>query len=147
MFLVRETGDWLRSVGNGGRLESAQGFDLRFELTDGTKLDHEIERYDPVAGALIAWVRLPTWRFTARLDLQLYYGKPSLAASEANPAGVWRGYLAVWDARTGVDRTGNGRALTPSGINAGSLIGDCGSFNGTAWRPRPVRPGSTAIPR
>jgi hypothetical protein len=71
VFLVREAGDWLRSAGNGGRLESAQGFDLRFELTDGTKLDHEIERYDPVAGALIAWVRLPTWQFTARLDLQL----------------------------------------------------------------------------
>src|SRR4051794_22994272 len=132
VFLVRETGDWLCSVSNGGRLESAQGFDLPFELTDGTKLDHEIERYDPVAGALIAWVRLPSWQFTARLDLLLYYGKSALTATEANPAGVWRGYLAVWDARTGADRTGNGRTLMPSGIGVGSLIGDCGSFNGTA---------------
>ena len=132
VLLVRESGDWLRSAGNGGRLESAQGFDLRFELADGTKLDHEIERYDATTGVLVAWVRLPSWQLTARLDLLLYYGKPALAVAEANPVGVWRGHLAVWDARTGSDRTGNGRALTPSGVAAGSLIGDCGRFNGAA---------------
>lgn len=129
---VDETGTWLRVRSLGGGVESPAGFDLRFELEDGTRLPHEVELYDDGAGRLLAWVRLPGWVLSQEVRLFLYYGKAGLAASEANPAGVWAGYLAVWDARTGVDRSGNGRHLTPSGIAAGELIGPAGSFSGTA---------------
>ena len=72
----------------------------------------------------------------------LYYGKPGLTASEAAPAGTWRGYVAVWDARTGADRTGRGLGLVPAGVAAGELIGACGRFDGSAVARRTTWPSS-----
>jgi hypothetical protein len=133
VLLVRETQLWLRSAANGGQVESEQGFDLRFEAeADGTKLDHELERYDPATGELVAWVRLPGWRLAEPFELALYHGRPGLPASEANPAGTWRGYLAVWDTRTGADRSGQGRDLQPVNVAADGLIAGCGRFDGNA---------------
>jgi hypothetical protein len=136
VVLVKESGAWLRGVGHGGRIESPAGFDLRFELVDGTRLPHELKRYDGGTGELVAWVRVPGWRLTRRLELALYYGKPGLGAPEADPALTWRDYLAVWDTRTGADRTGKGRDLVPANIAQGSLIGPCGRFDGAAIASR-----------
>ncbi len=132
VLLLEERGDWLRSVANGGEVESDQGFDLRFELEDGTRLDHEIDSYDPVAGRLRVWVRVPSWDQTIPLHLFLYHGKTGLAVSEENPTAVWQDYLAVWDTASGRDRTGNGRDLTPAGVAAGNLVGPAGVFDGNA---------------
>ncbi|HEX6012081.1 MAG TPA: DUF2341 domain-containing protein, partial [Geminicoccaceae bacterium] len=136
VLLIREQGNWLRPAASGGRVQSELGHDLRFELEDGTKLDHELERYQPATGSLLAWVRIPSFGLSDQLRLFLYYGKPGLAASEANAAGVWRGYLAVYDARTGADRSGQGRALTPSNVAAGELIGEAGAYDGSAVASR-----------
>jgi len=136
VLLVRESGTWLKPASAGGRVEHPQGFDLRLELEDGTRLDHDLERYDGAAGSLVAWVRVPSYQLASQLRLFLYYGKPGLTVTEANPSAAWRGYLAVIDSRTGADRTGNGRSLTPSGINAGELIGPAGSYNGSAIASR-----------
>ena len=87
-------------------------------------------------GSLLAWVRLPSLDLAGQLRLFVYYGKSGLTATEANPAGVWQGYLAVYDTRSGVDRTGQGRTLIPNGIGAGELIGGAGAFNGTAVASR-----------
>ena len=85
---------------------------------------------------MLAWVRVPSWQLSSQLRLVLYYGKPGLTATEANPASVWRGYLAVLDARTGVDRSGANRGLTPTGIGVGALIGDAGAYNGSSVASR-----------
>ena len=131
-ILIQESGAWLKSVANGGKVESAQGFDLRFELEGGGRLDHELESYDPVLGELVAWVRLPTLGTAGGAVLHLYYGKSGLAAGEADPAGVWRNYLAVYHLPSGQDRTGNGRDLASSNVAEGALIGKAGAFNGTS---------------
>ncbi|MCS6781022.1 MAG: DUF2341 domain-containing protein, partial [Geminicoccaceae bacterium] len=132
-LLVLEEGPWLRGTAQGGRVESAQGFDLRFELENGTKLPHDLERYDPVAGRLVAWVRLSELRPSENLVLFLYYGKPGLAASEADPAATWRDYLAVWHLPDPTDRTGRGRNLTATAVStAEGPVGAAGRFDGTA---------------
>ena len=136
VLLVQESGGWLKSAVAGGRIEHAQGFDLRFELENGTKLDHEVERYGAGNGTLISWVRIPSWSIRTQLRLYLYYGKPDLTNTEANPAGTWRGYLAVLDARTGTDRSGANRGLTPTNIASGLLIGDAGVYAGTSVASR-----------
>jgi hypothetical protein len=97
VLLVREQDDRLKPVAAGGRVESAAGHDIRFEFEDGTKLDHELERYDPLTGSIVAWVRVPSWQLAQRLAVLLYYGKPGLAATEANPAGAWRDRMRVGD--------------------------------------------------
>lgn len=136
VMLVRESGEWLKSTANGGKLQHPQGFDLRFELEDGTKLDHEIERHDLATGALLAWVRLPGLDLTSQTRLWLYYGKASLGGTEANPTAVWQAYLAVYNVRTGSDRTGRGRTLTPNRVTSGELLGDAGAFDGSAVASR-----------
>ena len=77
-------------------MESVDGFDIRFELEDGSKLAHEIAHYDPVAGELGAWVRVPELLGNGSNVINLYYGKSGLTTSEADRATVWQDYLAVW---------------------------------------------------
>ncbi len=113
---LRQEGPWLRSVANGGQVESPAGFDLRFEREDGTRLDHEIEHYDPTSGSLEAWVRLTNWDPGQPSALFLYYGKQGLEAPEEDPAAVWQDHLAVWDLSSGRDRSGSGRDLVVNGV-------------------------------
>jgi hypothetical protein len=141
VLYVDVTADWLRTRPLGGRIESAQGLDLCFELEDGTPLAYEIDLYDGAAdngakGRLAAWVRLPSWAVAQQLRLFLYYGRPGLAASAADPAAVWAGYLAVWDVRSGADRSGQGRDLVMSGVVPQPLRGGAGAFDGAGAHGR-----------
>lgn len=100
------------------------GDDLVFVLSGATdRLHHEIERYDPVAGDLWAWVRLPVLEDSKDTVLWLYYGNQQVA-SQQSAAQVWSGgYEAVWhlgdDPTTGVpDATGRHAAGTAVGAPA-----------------------------
>jgi hypothetical protein len=120
---VELAGSWLKSTANGGKVASADGRDLRFELEGGIRLAHELEHYDAVAGKLGAWVRLPELGAEQPTVLLLYYGKPGLAASEAEPMAVWSDYLAVWHLPSVEDVTSEARLLTPTGTIANSADG------------------------
>ncbi len=120
---VELSGAWLRSASNGGKVASAEGHDLRFELADGTKLAHELELYDAVAGRLGAWVRVPELSGSSATILFLYYDKPGLTQSEGAPAAVWQDYLAVWHLPGGVNAGGAARSLTATGTIASSAEG------------------------
>ena len=62
---------------------------------DGVALAHEIEAFDPDAGSLRAWVRLPSWTAGEPLDIHLRFGEEALAPAN-DPADVWpEGFLAV----------------------------------------------------
>jgi hypothetical protein len=51
-----------RNVSNGGYSNDINGYDIEFfsDNLHTTKLNWEIENYDPVLGTLIAWVNIPT---------------------------------------------------------------------------------------
>lgn len=87
--------DW-RHTDYGGSVASSTGGDILFTAADGTtKLDHEIERYVPTTGELIAWVKVPWLSSTEDTVLYIYYGNAS-AADQSNPTGLWSGYAGVW---------------------------------------------------
>jgi len=88
-LLVSIAEDNLKSVDMGGLVQSEDGYDIAFTLTDGTVLDAEFERYDPDTGALTAWVRMPTLSSSADADLLLKYGKAGETDFAGNPEGVW----------------------------------------------------------
>lgn len=77
------------------RVTAAQ--DFVFTAEDGTTvLPHEIVSYDPVLGALEAWVRVPALRSIFDTKVFVYYGNPS-PPSLPSPALVWtEGFEAVW---------------------------------------------------
>ena len=132
---VSLVGDWLRSAAHGGDVESVDGFDIRFELEDGSKLAHEIAHYDPVAGELGAWVRVPELLGDGSNVINLYYGKSGLTTSEADRATVWQDYLAVWHLPGTSDATAAGRDLTQIGtvnVEEGGLGEGAALFAGDA---------------
>jgi hypothetical protein len=66
----------------------ASGNDILFATSGGAPLAHEIELYNPITGALVAWVNVPSISDSSGADIYMYYGNPS-ASDQQNAAGVW----------------------------------------------------------
>ena len=125
----------LASVANGGHVESSDGYDIIFSSDQAGKnlLDYELEKYDPVAGQIIAWIRVPTVSHLGDTALYMFYGNSGITSAQQNPPGVWNsGYVGVW-------HLGNGTVLSPTdsttnaynGTNQGASAG-AGMFSGGA---------------
>ncbi len=133
LFSVTDTA--LASAANGGGVGKPDGTDILFTAADGTtKLNHEIESYNPVTGQFIAWVQIPTLSNTADTVIYVYYGNAS-ATNQQNPTGVWdSNYQGVYHLGNGTtlnanDSTGNANNGTDYGATAASgEIGGGGSF-------------------
>ncbi len=109
----------------------SDGFDILFTDDDGTTvLDHEVERYIPATGELIAWVRIPNLPSTVDKLIYLYYGYPS-SPNQENPPGVWDGgYRGVW--HLGDD------SVTPTGVNESTSHTNHTSYQGGLSSSSPV---------
>jgi hypothetical protein len=130
-MLVSQVDVALKSKANGGNVESASGFDIRFEDKYGNKLAHEIEKYVPTTGELVAWVKMPTLYHLVNSECYLYYGNPDVIVTEANPTAVWdSNYKAVWHLNTANDSTGNANTLTNTGVtlNVAGKIDGAGDY-------------------
>ncbi len=112
----------LSTVANGGGTGKADGSDILFTTSDGiTKLNHELEYYNPTTGQVIAWVQVPAISPTADILLYLYYGNPA-APNEQNSAGVWdANYLAVYHM---ADDAGSTLITDSTGVNAGAATAE-----------------------
>lgn len=67
----------------------ADADDIVFTSADGTtRLDHQIEDWNPGTGALTAWVRLPSVDDVTGASLFVYYGAPG-AVDQQDPTGVF----------------------------------------------------------
>jgi hypothetical protein len=64
------------------------GDDIVFTDNSGTKLDHEIERYDNITGTLLSWVKVPSISNISDTVLYIYYGN-NVSSNQENVAGVW----------------------------------------------------------
>ena len=138
-FLFDTTDRNLATIQNGGQVVSPNGYDIIFSTDPGglTKLDHELEAYDPVSGHVVAWIRIPTLSHSADTILYVFYGNPNIAGSQQNPNGVWdSNYSAVYHlANTGgaltADSTANGNNGTLTAVSTAlGQINMAGSFNG-----------------
>jgi hypothetical protein len=76
---------------------SADGSDIYFVAADGeTRLAYEIEKWNPVTGELVAWVKLPVVSASVNTVFYVVYGDPG-QAQPTNPPDVWSsGFAAVW---------------------------------------------------
>ncbi|MHA2248493.1 MAG: DUF2341 domain-containing protein, partial [Candidatus Hodarchaeales archaeon] len=78
----------------------ADGDDILFTDSLGTKLDHEIEFFDQTGNSthahLVAWVNVPNLLSTSDTNITMYYGNDDIG-SQWSPEGVWdSNYLGVW---------------------------------------------------
>ena len=80
-----------------GARAQANGHDIYFTAADGTtRLDYEIQRWDPSAHRLTAWVRVPSLPANAPTVLYVYYGDPSTTATPNAPGVFKSSFAAVW---------------------------------------------------
>ncbi len=132
-ILVSTTLADLRTTGNGGKVTDAQGDDIIFTDSDGsTQLAHEIERYVPSTGELVAWVRVPSLAATS--TLYIYYGNSAVTTFQGNVTsngvtGVWdNSFKGVWhliDNPTGaLDQFSNSKTSANHGTSVNMESGD-----------------------
>ncbi|MFX0186078.1 MAG: DUF2341 domain-containing protein, partial [Candidatus Hodarchaeota archaeon] len=127
--LISKTDDNWKNIDNGGYVGQSDGGDIFFTSWDGiTKLDHEIEEYDPTSGKLIVWVKIPVLDSQTDTEILMYFGNDD-ASNQEDPNAVWdNNYLAVHHLEenpTGQinDSTGNNADATTTGsMNSGDLV-------------------------
>lgn len=136
----------LKSVANGGHVQSSAGADITFfsdsRLTQ--LMPFEIVSYNPSTGALAAVVLCSTVSHSRNTVFYLAYGASDVSSSAANPTAVWAGYSGVYHledsaASTSVynSASGEGQAANATSVNntsGMSTTGELGSglsMNGT----------------
>jgi hypothetical protein len=120
----------LKFVANGGVIEHAQCYDLRFEDASGNKIPHFLLYHDGVNGVAIGEVRttVSPAQDTSRF---CYIGKSGLTLPEADASATYSGDVAAWHPATLVDLTGNGHSFTPSGISSALTVLGGAAYDGT----------------
>lgn len=114
----------LRTTANGGHVTHASGYDIIFTLDDcALPLYHQVERYNPVTGELMVWLRLPTLYATTDTEFKMYYGNSAIVAPTESPN--------TWSAHYGMVQhlQQNPGAAAPQMLDASSN-GNNGTANG-----------------
>ncbi|MGD0777611.1 MAG: DUF2341 domain-containing protein, partial [Candidatus Solibacter sp.] len=156
-LLVSVTDANLMASSSGGGVGKIDGTDILFTAADGvTKLNHEIESYNPGTGQIVVWVSLPALSNTSDTVICVYFGNAA-APDQQNKPGVWDiNFSGVWHmsdnaaTQTVTDSTvnaGNGtaQALTAKKTTAGQ-IGNALSFDGRTDYVRVPNSGPLDIP-
>jgi hypothetical protein len=96
--LITGTFPYLKSAGNSGEVQNFAGYDIVFasDPQGVSRLDHEIDTYDPTTGNVSFWVRIPTLSHNVDTLLYMFYGNAAITSSQENKPGVWKnGYVGV----------------------------------------------------
>lgn len=130
---VSVTDNDLRTTGNGGQLQHANGYDIMFTSGDGlTTLDFDIEAYDAATGKLQAWVKVPSLSTNSDTKLYLYFGD-STVVNDPSSTNTWsNGYELVSHFNNNtLDQSGNGHHGNNNGTQSGSGVAAVGrDFDG-----------------
>lgn len=125
--LISSTDANLATVANGGKVESASGYDIAFYAASdgaGTKLDHEIGTWVATTGAIVAWVRIASLSSSVDTVIYVFAGNASIGASQQHADGVWSsGFKSVYhfpdgSTLTANDSTSNANNITNYGATA-----------------------------
>lgn len=135
--LISFTDPDLRLVANGGRVENANGYDITFTEDDcNTSLSYQIEKYNPVTGEYIAWVKIPSLSADFNTEIHLYYGNNSISSNPSTNLAWGTNVAAAYHLSNNdfSDATSNGmNASNISTTNVAGKIGDARNFGGSGY--------------
>ncbi len=97
--LVTGTLTYLKTVGNGGRVQSASGLDITFasDQNGGTVLSFERAVWSATTGTVEFWIKIPSVSASADVTFYMFYGKSGVVVDPADPTNVWdANYVGVW---------------------------------------------------
>ncbi len=93
--LINYTHADLKDTTNSGHVAQSDAGDILFTNSAGTKLDHEITKYVPSTGQVIAWVEVDVLDYDDDTEIYMYYGYGA-ASDQWNISGTWsNGYVMV----------------------------------------------------
>jgi len=120
--LISGTYPFLKTVANGGKVSNSNGYDILFttDSTGTTKLNWEVERYNPATGELVAWVKA---NLSPATDTRIYiqYGDPAISTFQGNISATWNSsYAAVYHLKNGTTLSA---ADATSNANNGTIVG------------------------
>jgi len=141
-LLISGTYSYLATAANGGKVQSANGYDIVFssDAAGASLLSFEREKYVAATGEVDFWVRIPALSHSADTTIYIWYGNASVTTDPATPAQVWdSNFKGVWhfangSTLTASDSTGNGNNGTPGNSptpTAGQIDG-AAAFNGSS---------------
>lgn len=91
--LISGTYSYLKTVGNGGSVQNANGYDIILSSTnsmDGSGvLPFEVESYDATTGAINIWVKVSSLSSSADTVLYLLYDNVAISTDQSNKHGTW----------------------------------------------------------
>lgn len=136
-----DTSYW-KTVGNGGKLQSASCFDVIYtsDITGATAIAFEAvpvvtaQNCNTTTGAGEHWVLVGTLSHTTDTVIYTSYGKASITTDQSNKTGTWNSnYQGVYHLHNGTtlavtDSTSNAKTLT----NNGSVTAVAGQIDGGA---------------
>ncbi|MGN0843880.1 MAG: DUF2341 domain-containing protein [Kiritimatiellia bacterium] len=98
----------------------ADGSDIAFADSAGTRLPHEIDTWDP-NGTSLVWVRLP--EVSASTTFNFYFGN-SVSTPDAS-GDTWDGYVGVWHLNgTNATDTANSFGVYPNSTSVAGIDGN-----------------------
>lgn len=129
--LISVTDEDLADTGNGGHVQSSNGYDIVFyDSLQATVQDHEIESYTNTDGTLVFWVKVDSLSSTADTVIWVYYGKSGVTVDPSTTDTWDSNFMAVWHMADLTDSTTNGVDLTNNNADSGQSgkIGNCYGF-------------------
>ena len=97
--LVTGTYTYLKTVGNGGKVESSSGYDIQFFSDSGltTALDFERIYWNASTGFCVFRVRVGTLSASSDTVIYMAYGNAAVTTDQQDKAGTWSaGFQAVY---------------------------------------------------
>ncbi len=115
--LFSGTYTYLKTVGNGGLVTNASGYDIAFYADSAgvSLLDFELVNYDATTGTVEFWVRIPSLSNSVDTVIYLFYANPTISTYQGNTNGTWNSnfklvyHLPDGTTLTAVDSTSGGR--------------------------------------
>lgn len=99
-----------KTVGNGGHVQNASGFDVRPYADSGltSALSYELERFNATTGEVIMWVKLPTVSHTVNTVFYMAYGDATISTDGSSAANTFSSsFSAVWHLKDGTTLSAN----------------------------------------
>src|ERR1041385_1590463 len=131
--LASFTDNRFKTVGNGGHVRNANGFDIR-PYTDSTLstpiAGYELERYNASTGEVVMWVRVSSLT-SSSTPFVLAYGNPSITTDGSTVTTWSNSFFGVYHLKDGTTLNVNDSSLLRVGTNHGATA-TAGKIDGGA---------------
>lgn len=134
--LVAGTYTYLKTVGNGGKVESSSGYDIQFFSDSGltTALKFERVSWGAATGTVEFWVKVPTLSASTDTVIYMAYGNAAISTDQQDAANTWSNSyvsayhfgdgttLSVADALNSINGTNHSTTATTGKVGGGVAL-------------------------